>query len=100
MPDHRGEEAVEVVYALAGRAWRVHVVDAPGMTVSALLSRLPALAPDWPEAAFVPAAMAVFGHEVGGETVLRAGDRLELLRALPNDPKAARRARAQNATPR
>jgi hypothetical protein len=38
--------------------------------------------------------MAVFGKEVGPEARLRDGDRLELLRALPTDPKLARRARA------
>lgn len=37
---------------------------------------------------------AVFGVRVTRETVLRDGDRLELLRALQADPKDARRRRA------
>lgn len=37
---------------------------------------------------------AVFGERVGGDAVLRDGDRLELLPPLRVDPKEARRRRA------
>ena len=37
---------------------------------------------------------AVFGERAGPDTVLRDGDRLELLQALRIDPKEARRRRA------
>jgi putative ubiquitin-RnfH superfamily antitoxin RatB of RatAB toxin-antitoxin module len=43
--------------------------------------------------------MAVFGREIDRGTLLRGGDRLELLRALPTDPKLARRARAGSVKP-
>jgi hypothetical protein len=92
--------SVEVIYAEVARAWRVDVPDAAGYTVGALLARLPALTKGWPAAALSPAAVAVFGREVDATTLLRDGDRLELLRALPNDPKLARRARAGTTKPR
>lgn len=92
--DDATTDSVEVIYAEAGRAWRINVPDAAGASAGALLQRLPGMAPGWPEAAFKPVAVAVFGREIGPDTVLRAGDRLELLRALPTDPKLARRARA------
>ncbi len=41
-------------------------------------------------------ACAVFGERVTAATVLRDGDRLELLRPLLIDPKEARRRRAKN----
>lgn len=89
-----GALGVEVIYAEAGRAWRLAVPLAPGMTAGQLMACLPELAPRWPPAAFAPAALAVFGRSIEASTALRDGDRLELLRELPNDPKLARRARA------
>ncbi len=94
------DSSVEAVYAERGRAWRVNVPDAVGSTAGAVLARLPALVSAWPAAAFVPAAMAVFGREISADTLLHEGDRLELLRALPSDPKLARRLRAETKTPR
>lgn len=91
---------VEVVYAEAGRVWRHVLVLPEGSMVGEVLSGLPGLVPAWPPAAFAPAATAVFGRELGREDVLRDGDRLELLRALPTDPKLARRARAETKRPR
>lgn len=87
-------EGIEVIYAELGRAWRLRLPAADGLTAGEVLAVLPVQAPGWPEAAYAPAAMAVFGKEVGPEARLRDGDRLELLRALPTDPKLARRARA------
>lgn len=87
-------EGVEVIYAEAGKAWRLRLPAAGGLTAGEVLAALPAQASGWPERALAPAAMAVFGREVGPDTKLRDGDRLELLRALPTDPKLARRARA------
>ena len=87
-------DGIEVIYAEAGRAWRLQLPAADGLTAGEVLAALPVHVPAWPEAAFTPAAMAVFGREVGPEARLRCGDRLELLRALPTDPKLARRARA------
>ena len=91
---------VEVIYAERGRAWRQRVACADGTSVSGLMAGMGAWASDWPETARSPAAFAVFGREVAADMLLRNGDRLELLRALPNDPKLARRARAEAKTPR
>jgi uncharacterized protein len=41
-------------------------------------------------------ACAVFGQRVDGDTLLREGDRLELLRPLLADPKEARRQRVED----
>ncbi len=95
-----GTLQVEVIYAERGRAWRQRVACAEGTSVSVLMAGMDAWASDWPEAARAPAAFAVFGREVAADSLLRDGDRLELLRALPNDPKLARRERAQTKTPR
>ena len=85
---------VEVIYAEAGRAWRKVLSLPAGATAGDALALLARKVPGWPAAALAPTALAVFGREVVPTTVLREGDRLELLRALPNDPKLARRARA------
>lgn len=95
-----GMLGIEVIYAERGRAWRQRVTCAEGTAVSGLMAGMAAWASDWPEAARAPAAFAVFGREVALDTMLHDGDRLELLRALPNDPKLARRARAKTRTPR
>ncbi|MCE2944660.1 MAG: RnfH family protein [Lysobacteraceae bacterium] len=84
----------EVIYAEAGHAWR-RTFDLPdGATVSELRALVQERCGDWPDTARSPAMLAVFGREVDGGEVLREGDRLELLRALPTDPKRARRERA------
>lgn len=84
----------EVLYAEAGRAWRQAFEVPDGATVADLVAQVREVCVDWPEPARSPAALAVFGREVGADHVLREGDRLELLRALPTDPKRARRERA------
>ncbi len=50
----------------------------------------------WGEAALdpEPLQLGVWGEEAGPDRPLCGGDRVELYRALPNDPRAARRARA------
>ncbi|NYZ63331.1 RnfH family protein [Luteimonas deserti] len=74
------------------QAWpRRHVVRAlelaDGSTVESALAMLPDIGDD-------VAGYAVFGVRADTGTVLRDGDRLELLRALEADPKEARRRRA------
>jgi putative ubiquitin-RnfH superfamily antitoxin RatB of RatAB toxin-antitoxin module len=43
------------------------------------------------------AALGRYGERIGPDTVLRDGDRVELLRPLAQDPKEARRGRARRA---
>lgn len=87
----------EVLYAEAGRVWRHTVLLPGGARVSDALAQWRQCCSDWPEAARTPAGLAVFGRVVGPDQPLRAGDRLELLRPLPTDPKQARRERAAQA---
>ena len=42
-------------------------------------------------------SVGIFGKRCGLETVLRAGDRIEIYRPLVMDPKTARRRRAEDA---
>lgn len=85
---------VEAVYAERGRVWRVVLTLPPASTAADALGVLARECPSWPAAALAPAALAVYGRVIGAEDALRHGDRLELLRALPTDPKRARRVRA------
>ena len=43
------------------------------------------------------APVGVYGKLARSEQALKPGDRVEIYRALPTDPKAARRARAKQA---
>ncbi len=50
-----------------------------------------------PASTLIHAAVGVYGEARPREQVLKAGDRVEIYRALAVDPKAARRARAKQA---
>ncbi len=82
----------EVVRAWPRRFEAVTLELPEGATVADALSRA-GLESD-PETV----AHAVFGVRVTRDTVLRDGDRLELLRPLQADPKDARRRRADAKT--
>jgi putative ubiquitin-RnfH superfamily antitoxin RatB of RatAB toxin-antitoxin module len=87
---------VEVVYALPDRCWRVAVAVPPGARVADALaaadlpSKVPGLRVD-------AAMLAIFGNTATPESLLRDGDRVEVLRPLVADPKQARRERAKTA---
>lgn len=84
---------IEVVYALPGRqrVLRVHVATdtsvAQAVRQSGILREFPEVDPER-----VP--LGIFGRRVSADTVVRAGDRVELYRTLTADPKAVRRAHA------
>lgn len=85
--------AIEVVYALPRKAWRVALVLPEGATVADALAA--ADLPDRAPGAVVDAeSLAIFGRTVTPDTPLRTGDRVEVLRPLQVDPKQARRQRA------
>jgi putative ubiquitin-RnfH superfamily antitoxin RatB of RatAB toxin-antitoxin module len=67
-----------------------------GCTIAQLLQQarqpLSDLGIDWQRV-----RVGVWGQECGRERRLQAGDRVEIYRALPNDPKTARRRRAREA---
>ncbi len=84
---------VEVAYALPAQQWLESLEIEPGTTalqaveIAVREQRLPAI--DVSEH-----ALGVFGRPCPPERVLRAGDRVEVLRPLQVDPKTARRRRA------
>jgi hypothetical protein len=84
---------VEVVYALPDRYWSVRLELPAGATVSAALAaaNIERLV-DGVE--IDPARLAIFSRPASPATVLRDGDRLEILRPLIADPKQSRRDRA------
>ncbi|MGE0558751.1 MAG: RnfH family protein [Burkholderiales bacterium] len=83
---------ISVVYALPRRQ-TVLVLDLPtGTTAKEALERCR----DRPEFSGVPLMVlpvGIYGREVPLDTVLQAGDRLEIYRPLLADPKEARRRR-------
>ncbi len=83
---------VEVVYAKsADEAWHTTHELTPNMTVQGALDAS-GIFERHPEAKNLP--VGIFSRVVTYETKLTAGDRVELYRALPTNPKEKRRARA------
>lgn len=80
---------VEVVWALQARQRVIALELAPGATAR------DAVKASGVEAKY--AALGMFGKAIEPATVLKDGDRVELLRPLAADPKEARRQRARRA---
>lgn len=82
--------AVTVAYALPDQQAVVALELETGATAGAaversgLLQRFPAISEQ-------PLKLAIFGRIVPMGAALAAGDRVEILRPLPNDPKETRR---------
>jgi putative ubiquitin-RnfH superfamily antitoxin RatB of RatAB toxin-antitoxin module len=85
---------VEVIYALPQQAWSVVLELPAGATAAEAIARsgFEARIPGF-DAAML--ACAIYGKPISVATMLRNGDRLELLRPLIADPKQARRQRAK-----
>lgn len=85
---------VSVVFAAPTRQYR-RELDVPPGTTAAVAIELSGIreAADLRDEDII--AIGIFGHRVEPGTVLRAGDRVELYRALALDPKEARRKRAE-----
>lgn len=81
--------AIEVAYAESERQTVLALVVAPGTTadraveLSGIRSAHPGIAPD--------ATLGIHGRVVARDAVVQAGDRVELYRPLPADPKDVRR---------
>lgn len=92
---------VEVAYALPDRQ-RLIALEVPvGTTMTEAVQRSGLLV-EFPDINLATAPMGIFGkREVApASRVLLAGDRVELYRPLPVDPKEARKARAAKARAR
>ena len=99
-----GPIEVEVVYAVPERYWSLRLRISEGSTVStALQAARDAWRPKTSDKADIPpeqwlrdadSRLAIFGQAVHPQTLMRDGDRLEILRPLLADPKQSRRERA------
>ncbi|MBI5612674.1 MAG: RnfH family protein [Gammaproteobacteria bacterium] len=91
-----GPLGVEVVYAIAARQRLVALTVAPGTTVAEVIEASGILR-EFPEIDLRVNRVGVFGHLTRLGDVVQAGDRVEIYRPLPADPKEARRQRARRA---
>ncbi len=82
--------SVEVVYALPERQRLVRLDVATGASArqAALAAGLEA---EFPGLDVASATLGIFGVAVAAEHVLTEGDRVEIYRPLPNDPRVQRR---------
>lgn len=88
---------VSVVSAWPEQVWRHTLRVDEGCTVADVLEQLP-----WTQIPGLDAQTVktgIFGRLVGGDAVLRQGDRIELYRPLQIDPKQVRRERAERGQP-
>lgn len=85
---------VEVVYALPDRQEVVALSVVPGATLHDAISAS-GLLQRFPEIDLGCQAVGVFGRLRGLGEVVQAGDRVEIYRSLPADPKELRRRRAR-----
>lgn len=84
---------VTVVACLGSRATREWTVSLPaGATLADALRQSGADAA-WAQSCSVPARTGIWGRVASPDTVLAAGDRVEMYRPLQVDPKVARRER-------
>ena len=85
--------AVEVAYARAPEPLVVAVEVEEGATLREVIERSGVLA-RCPEIDLGANGVGVFGRARGLDEAVAAGDRVEVYRCLPQDPKALRRRRA------
>ena len=93
MSDPAALLAVEVVYALPQRQWRILLRLPPGSRVADAIDRSN-LRLSVRDLVVDDDHVGVFGRAVTLDTPLRDGDRVEILRPLQCDPKEVRRQRA------
>jgi putative ubiquitin-RnfH superfamily antitoxin RatB of RatAB toxin-antitoxin module len=85
---------IEIAYAEPQRAIVKIFRLAAGSRVADAL-RLAALDPEFAGVDLANSAFGIFGRSARPDHALQQGDRIEIYRPLRADPKAARRARAQ-----
>ena len=87
------EPSIEVVYARPDRQRVVVLPLRPGMTAAEAVEAA-GLAREFPEISARPLELGIFGQRIDPARVVQAGDRVEIYRPLPDDPKERRRRRA------
>ena len=92
---------VEVAYALPHKQKIIALLVEPGTTALAAVQRSK-ITDHFPDLDIGSAKMGIFGQSLGtkgldsaDKHILHAGDRVEIYRPLANDPKDARRKRAE-----
>ena len=85
--------AVEVAYARAPEPLVVAIEVEEGATLREVIERSGVLA-CCPEIDLAANGVGIFGRARGLDEVVAPGDRVEIYRPLPQDPKALRRRRA------
>ena len=85
--------SVEVAYATAGQQLVIEVNVPRGTRLNAAVAASGILE-RFPEIDLAVAKVGIYGKRVEPDTVLSAGDRVEIYRPLLIDPKEARRQRA------
>jgi len=92
-----GAIRIEVIYALPARQM-VRLLRLESGTTARIAIQESRLSDEYPDIADETCALACFGRLINWNTVLKDGDRVEILRPLLADPKEARRRRARAQT--
>jgi putative ubiquitin-RnfH superfamily antitoxin RatB of RatAB toxin-antitoxin module len=87
------EPGVEVVYALPDRQRVITLPWQPGSSARDAVEAS-GLASEFPEIRDRPLELGIFGRRIDETQLLEAGDRVEIYRPLPDDPRERRRRRA------
>ena len=88
------QDKVLVVYATAAdKAWQRELALVSGTTVEQVILAS-GFEAEHPEVAWRVSGVGIFGKRVKPDDMVKAGDRLEIYRALVFDPKESRRRRA------
>jgi len=90
--------AIEVAYAGPGEPLVVALDVEPGTTLRGAIERS-GLLHRFPEIDLARAGAGVFGRARGLDELVAPGDRVEIYRPLPVDPKEVRRRRARTVRP-
>lgn len=94
MVQERNGIAVEVVYALPGKASVVELQLSRGATIGRAIEQS-GLLEQFPEINLERNRVGIFSKPASLDTPLKNGDRVEIYRPLRVDPKEARRRRAE-----
>ncbi|MFN0305077.1 MAG: RnfH family protein [Burkholderiales bacterium] len=87
---------VEVIYAMSDRTWIRRLLDLEDSATVGLALSASGILGQCPEVDFASGyGLAIHGIPAAIDQPLACGDRVEILRPLRVDPKAARRARAR-----
>ena len=88
---------VEIAYALPEQQWLLQI-SVPAGTTALKAVHLSDIENQVPSLSLDPNELCIFSEKVSPDTILKAGDRVEIYRPLTIDPMESRRLRAQAST--